>query len=205
MRDTSKMAAAALFGAALASSAPATAAQIVNGGFETGTLAGWTRSGASAFSGVNKVKPNSGEYAAFFSPNQVGSIAQTINTFVGSPYRIKFFLAHEVGQAAAINSFSFSFGGVSLGTFSNFTNYPYTQISIDRVATAPTATLKFDFRDARPTRFFIDDISVTRLVKIGNVLTPVPEPASWAMLLVGFALTGLAMPRSPRSLPVVTA
>ncbi|MBC7520300.1 MAG: PEPxxWA-CTERM sorting domain-containing protein [Sandarakinorhabdus sp.] len=178
-------------GAGLAMAAPAQAVLVINGGFETGNFTGWTRSGAAGFTGVNAADVHGGGYAAFFSPNNVGSIAQTINTRVDSRYLLTFWLRHTVATAVPVNSFSYSWGGQTVQSYSNFGNLPYTRLS----ATLQGGGLKqllFSFRDARPTNFYLDDVSLVRLDRFGQ---PVPEPAAWIMMIAGFGLTGAMMRR----------
>ncbi len=158
---------------------------IVNGGFEDGDFSGWTRFGAKGFSGVSTVNPSEGDYAAYFSPNSVGGISQSFVTLTGKIYRISFDLKHEVAAAVPVNSFSYSWGGSVVNNFVNFANFPYTHIGFTRIG-GGVKTLAFSFRDARPTQFFLDNVSVT-----GSV----PEPEAWAMLIMGFGLAGVALRR----------
>ena len=176
---------------ATGATAPAAAAQlIVNGGFESGDFTGWTRFGARGFTAVGSDNPFEGDFAAGFSPNAQGGILQIVETLAGARYKLSFWFAHEGGTATPINLLAISFGGVPVNSFSGFGLTPYTHVRYTLIGGGPKA-LAFTFRDARPTRFFLDAVSLT-----GQV----PEPASWAMLVTGFGLAGaLARRRRSRS------
>jgi hypothetical protein len=190
MKTFSRYALAAV-AAGLFTAAPAQAVLLANGGFETGNFTGWTRSGSNGFSGVNAADVHSGGFAAFFSPNSVGSIAQTIDTRFDSRYMLTFWLRHTVATAAPLNNFSFSWGGQVVQSYSNFGNFPYTKLSAN-LQGGGLKQLLFSFRDARPTNFYLDDVSLVRLDRFGQ---PVPEPASWILMIAGFGLTGAMMRR----------
>ena len=66
---------------------------LVNGGFETGTFAGWTGTGNTAFNGVQCPGPGptvaAGNCSAFFGPvGSLGSLSQSFATTVGQPINI---------------------------------------------------------------------------------------------------------------------
>ena len=173
--------------AAMAFAAPATATQlIVNGDFETGSFSGWTRFGAQGFTSVNAASAHDGDFGASFSPNQPGGLSQTFFTLPGYSYKISLWLAHTNGVATPINSIFIDFGGLNIAGFSGYASLPYTKLNFTRVATSSSTTLKLTFRDARPTVFRLDDVSVTG---------PVPEPATWALMIGGFAMVGATLRR----------
>jgi hypothetical protein len=74
----------------------ASADLVVNGGFETGTFAGWTQFGDTSFTGVSSGVPvHSGNFAAFFGPTDfIGGIFQNLPTVVGQTYTLDFWLSH---------------------------------------------------------------------------------------------------------------
>src|SRR5213080_648965 len=119
-------AAAAIAVLAIAS-APEAGAQVVNGGFETGTFSGWTQTGDTSFSGVDPVAAQSGAFGAFFGPTAIGGISQSFATAAGSTYQVRFALA--LLDPAPPTSFSWTWNGVTQSPVLtnspafNFTNF----------------------------------------------------------------------------------
>jgi hypothetical protein len=170
--------------AALALAGPAAAAEFVtNGGFETGTLAGWTGpTGNTSFSSVVG-GAHTGAFA--YSNGAIGSfgtISQVLATQVGRTYSYSFYLLSPGGTP---NAFSATLGSSTLASFTNAGAFGYTLFTGMHVATAANETLSFSFRQD-PSFWRLDDVSVT-----GSI----PEPSNWAMLIAGFGLVGAAARR----------
>lgn len=176
-------------------SASASAAELVtNGGFETGDFTGWTLSGNSGFTGIDDDSANSGQFGAFLGPvGSLGYLTQTLNTIAGQDYKISFDLANEGGTP---NAFAVSFNGVSGFADKNLAAQAYDAFEFIGKATGASTILQIAFRND-PAFFHLDNVSVQ------GVAAVIPEPASWALLIVGFGLVG-ARVRSRRS-PVVYA
>jgi hypothetical protein len=96
---------------------------------------------------------------------------------------------------------AFDRAGNLLGTVTNTgTGIEFLGLITDN-NTASIAGVFLDLVGSEPAGFAIDNL---RFGLPGQVVNPgVPEPASWAMLIAGFGLTGAAMRR--RRTPVVTA
>ena len=159
--------------------APAYAAPInlvTNGGFETGSFAGWTSGGNTGFMGVQCPGPgptvNEGNCAAFAGPvGSDGTLSQVLATAIGGNYLISFAWLPDGGTPS---DFSASFGGSTLFSVTNPPASVYHVMSFLRTATAASTTLSFSFRDD-PGFLFFDAVSVTQA----------PEPATLSLLGLG--------------------
>jgi hypothetical protein len=153
---------------------------VTNGGFETGDFTGWTLSGNTDFVGVTTGIAHTGDFAAFFGPDQsLGFLSQTLATTVGTTYELNFFLASD-GQTPS--DFLVTFGGTTFEQV-DLPAFPYVSESFTVAATASLTLLQFGFRDDNGF-LNLDDVSVSA----------VPEPGSLPLLCLG-ALGVLAFTR----------
>ena len=171
---------------AIVVAAPATAANlVVNGGFETGDFTGFSQFGNTGFTGVVDasfgVAPSEGTYqAAFGAIGSPGGINQTITTVAGHGYTFSFDLAADGGN---YDTFAVSFNGLVVDFGSNLGAFPYGTHSFNVVGSG-SDQISFAFQND-PAYYLLDNISVTN----------VPEPATWALMIGGFAMTGFAARR----------
>jgi hypothetical protein len=180
MKALPKLLLALTAAAALSFAQPAKANLITNPGFETGDFTGWTHVGGSVTGTAFGVAPHSGNFQAAFI-NPADSLTQSVATTPGASYTIDFFLANTTLMAP--NSFSVSWGGVTLLTLTNQSGFGYTEYTFTETASTASTALLFQF-SAGDHAWLLDDVSVNP-VGVG-----VPDAGS-TLPLLGFASLGL--------------
>ena len=211
-----KLLVAALLASAIA--VPASASElVVNGGFESpsGLNSGWNYTvstslaivvqASAAHSGDASVK-FTGEYEGF--PDEIW---QALNTVVGQTYTYSLWLA-----GAADSQFPSSLQG-TLGSQNILdawysSTFDYTHFTGNYVATAAITEIHFVGFNSTGL-YLLDDVSVMDLPSIacdsriacvggggGGGEGGVPEPESWALMVLGFAGFGSVLRRRRRTL-----
>jgi choice-of-anchor C domain-containing protein len=172
--------------------------QTVNSG---DSLGGWSVGGGSVdFISTYWEPPPGGGGSVDLDGNSPGSISQNINTVVGQGYELSFYLSGNPD-----GGFQTTTGTVSVGPVGG----PILPGSVDSFSFATPATSPFpqdkNHMDYVLETFFFTAGSSTDLVftgtnggdfgpVIGDVsITAVPEPASWALMILGVALAGGAL------------
>jgi hypothetical protein len=161
---------------------------VVNCGFETGNLSGWTLLGDTNGGGVDAFDAHSGNFGAFLagfgSPaagnTNYSDLRQILTTNIGQVYSLRYYTAYVPSATVRPdNTFFAEIGGnkIASSVQSNVASAPWT-LDGSFLFTATSSQTQLDFFAEDANFFFsLDDVSVT----------PLPEPASLLLMLAGFA------------------
>ena len=188
--------------AACVLAATATRAQPVNLGFETGDLTGWTAftdggGDAGAVTSYGAFTPYSGRYLGFVQAgcgtDTYCTLSQTFSLTAGETISgVVGFQANDYlpfDDYADLNINGDVLFSSNVGTVGDFGNSGWVPWSY----TAPTAgsyTLTLEVANSGD-----DNLPSGAVLDSGS---PVPEPSTWAMMLIGFAGLGFAGYRASR-------
>ncbi|HLI84610.1 MAG TPA: PEP-CTERM sorting domain-containing protein [Bryobacteraceae bacterium] len=183
--------------------ATARADLVTNGGFETGTLEGWTNAGWATDTSSFFVQPVSGNYFAKTGvecqDTSPCTLSQTLSTTPGQEYTFSFDFNPGLNADGYFFTYNgdtkVSWGGVQIidlvGGALGWTHYSFTE-----EATGSSTTISFyGYQD--PSFNGLDNVSVNALP------TAVPEPGTWTMLLLGLGGLGAMLRTRPRRSPVL--
>jgi hypothetical protein len=187
--------------AATALAGAAHASLIVNGDFTSpnvhggygsfATIPGWVSDSSDTLEvGASPIYGLSCETAGCqnleVNANAIDTVSQTVTGLtVGDTYDLSWDYGGR--NAGGPQQLDVSFGGASVGVnTSNGVDAFWTPNSVDIVATASTETLTFESINVGGAPSYGNELT-------GVSLTTVPEPAAWALLLLGFAGLGGAL------------
>lgn len=194
--------------AAIAPSQVMAAESLINGGFEAPIVAGpccvtspptaipgWTPTpnvnvvaGTFSSSAGNLAKEGN-QYLDLVGEGGQGSISQSFATIIGQVYNLNFWYSHNLFSGLNSASARLSAGSLSdsiTHTGGTNANLNWVYYSNTFTANANTTTLSFvNTAGAGNEGVFLDAVSVVA----------VPEPGTWALLILGFGLVGGAMRR----------
>lgn len=203
------LAAAAMFGVA----ASAGAVTLINGSFELGTdpgagfsteaagstaITGWTVGGF----GVDYIggywMASEGVRSIDLSALNAGSVSQSLDTIIGNDYTVTFDLSGNpdagVGNKLSVISVSGSVPNVvtyTVGAGNSREDMNWETFAYTFTAFSTKSQLTFASAEFNPFGPALDNVSV--LDNGGGIGATVPEPTTWAMLVIGFGFIGLSV------------
>ena len=191
--------------AALAASAllaaPATAQTVTNGSLESPVVSPGNINYGQAAPGVTlnggaTIERNGGAFGYAAAPDGLqigtlqngGTISFGVNDLsIGQSYVVNFLTAQRPGYAVA--TINLDFGGMSLGSITPTSTAFAAATPFRFTALTGMGTLTFTGAGAPGV-----DVNAG----IDAITVSVPEPATWAMMLLGFGMVGFGLRRSAR-------
>ena len=152
---------------------------VVNGGFETNDLTGWSCVNADLCS-TGAFDPNTGLFAfQGYDNTGFGTLSQVLPTVAGATYAFDFY--SRAYNADLGNILRYQIDGGAIQTVTTTTAHALTSTSF--IAAGPATTISFLFETDDGTGIWvIDDVFVEQ-----RSAAAVPEPASLTLLGLGLA------------------
>lgn len=163
-----------------------------------GNLTGWTSNGTLNPFGTTYGTGMDGTYWHWLAGYETPiTTSQTVTGLVaGTTYNLTFLMASEYTNRDSLN-LSIDGGPGTLFTAPNYNgNFwdNWVSQSYSFVATGSSATIQFDTVGLNKGGYDVGLDKVSLLAEEGAV----PEPSTWAMMLLGFGAIGTAVRRRPR-------
>lgn len=161
--------------------------------YPSGLLASWTYAGSALVGATGSNawyggSPPPGQDGAQFAALQGTSTLSQAFTSTGGSAKLSWIAAGRpfFGGYNGDQTYNVLVGSTVVGTFSTVSGQAFGSYMINLTGlTAGAHVLTFAGQIAADETSFIDQVSITA----------VPEPATWGMLLVGFAMVGMAARR----------
>ncbi|MBP6879056.1 MAG: PEPxxWA-CTERM sorting domain-containing protein [Phenylobacterium sp.] len=162
---------------------------VTNGSFETGAFDGWATNPVSYPQTIVSHTVQDGAYAAqiegyAYGPN---TLSQLIATTSGQSYTLSFWY-NAVGKSA--NGFNVTWNGATVFSVTNQMTSGFQHITANVLGSGSDALVFTAYNEVYNT--MLDNVSVSA------VASAVPEPATWAMMIIGFGATGVMIRASRR-------
>lgn len=174
---------------------------VVNGGFEADANiaqpSGWTFTAAPSDSraAAVAVEAHGGFNSYFFgSGGNYDKLSQVIATDPFAEYQVQAWVKVDnfLDPGSLSNSLLAAFGPYNVFLVQGTDNFEYMLLTKTIFATSASTELNF-FGANKGGNFYVDDVSVRK------VLSAVPEPSTWAMMIMGFGAVGAMTRRSRRT------
>jgi len=171
---------------------------VENGGFETGDFTGFTVHDPDEgnWTNVHEGVGHSGNFGVELAnySHTPAVISQSIETIPNQTYNVSFYYSVNLFPYTPSNGLVVSFDDHVLLSLQDLRSSPYTLYSYQVTAKGANSTVSFSAYNSAYYSY-LDDISVTLAEVVPPVPAAVPEPASWATIIVGFGAIGAAMRR----------
>jgi len=156
---------------------------VTNGGFETGDFTGWLAAANSYPMYIVTSPVQEGAYAAQIAGYSYGpdTLSQVISTAVGQTYTLSFWYSQD---QALLNGIDVTWNGSSVYAATDELVGGYQHVLASVVGTGSDSLVFGAYND--PAFTYLDNVSVSAAV---------PEPATWALSIVGFGLLGATVRR----------
>jgi choice-of-anchor C domain-containing protein len=196
----------------------ANAQMVTNGSFEVGpdpgssfitltavdnSILGWSVDSGSIDYIGGYWPAQDGARSVDLAGNSVGSISQLIaGTVAGQAYTVNFWASMNPDGGDPVRTGTVSFGGITLpfaySSSNSLTDMMWAPYSFNFVATGSSSSLSFAADGSAGCCYgpALDNVSLAAAV---------PEPATWAMMLLGFGAIGLGMRRRRSTLALAQA
>jgi hypothetical protein len=176
---------------------------IVNPGFETGDLTGYTETGNyTNFDGVTTGNdaggPHSGTYLlelGSFPSSGLAGVSQNVSTVAGEDYTFSLYLANGGTNGPGQQLFDVYYDGKTIYSLDGETTFSYKLLSFNVVGTGSDTIGIAGYSNS--TYNNVDDLS---FVASPSSVSAVPEPSTWLLMIAGIAGVGLMLRRAKKSM-----